>query len=128
VCFAPKFFKCSSNQSLNAFPNPWYYLPTRGKGLCLQWEEDDVCFVRGRSLFRNVSRCKDVCEKRLPRSRCTMPVHRTMIENCANDSVVQEESWFFYDPISHRCHVWENVCLFKAFPTQRLCLEMCKLF
>ncbi|XP_075554222.1 uncharacterized protein LOC142587236 [Dermacentor variabilis] len=131
LCLVPALHECSlgtndSSRTSGLRSAPWFFVRSRRKGHCVQWNADQVCLGLSRLHFDSPSLCQAYCEKDTPSARCTQPVDTGML-HCTNEEYQhgRKKPWWYYDSQDRTCHQWGQVCLANAYASLRACAAAC---
>ncbi|XP_077524324.1 uncharacterized protein LOC144135554 [Amblyomma americanum] len=116
----------SADSSARLAAAPWFYVRSRRKGHCLQWNADLVCLGRSLLHFRTEAFCHSYCERGVPRPRCTKPIDSGML-HCSSEEYHEgrRTAWWYYDSHQRACVKWGNVCLENTYASLRACAAEC---
>ncbi|XP_049266956.1 papilin-like [Rhipicephalus sanguineus] len=131
-CMLPLLRACargtndSSESSGLSSSSPWFFVRSRRKGHCVQWNPDQVCLGLSRLHFDSLSLCQAYCEKDAPNARCTQPIETGML-HCSGEDFQEgrKKKWWYYDSLSRSCRPWEHVCLENTYASLRACAAAC---
>lgn len=131
-CVAPRLVHCSSNLTALVKDHGWFYMPGAGyPGGCIEWLPAHLCAAHegfpagGGYRYNSTEECSSLCERGMPRKECTQPLPLSAFYNCTHPANRSQQHWWFYDPVSHACRDWEDVCVYKSYATMAECVHDC---
>ncbi|XP_075556844.1 uncharacterized protein LOC142588918 [Dermacentor variabilis] len=131
-CGAPRLVHCSSNLTALVKDHGWFYMPGAGHpGGCIEWLPAHFCAASdgfssgGGYRYNTTEECSSLCERGMPRKDCTQPLPLSAVYNCTHPANQSRQHWWFYDPVSHACREWKDVCAYKSYATMADCVQDC---